>query len=108
LNNAKNIEFIEGKSEEIAPKLLKEGIKADKIVVDPPRKGCDEKLLETIVKIRPETVVYVYCNPSTLARDLKDLNENGYKVMEVQPVDMFPWTVHVECVIEIQKVQSSK
>lgn len=98
LNNAKNIEFIEGKSEEIAPKLLKEGIKADKIVVDPPRKGCDEKLLETIVKIKPETVVYVSCNPSTLARDLKYLDENGYKVMEVQPVDMFPWTVHVECV----------
>lgn len=98
LNNVRNIEFIEGKSEEIAPKLLKEGIKADKIVVDPPRKGCDEKLLETIVKIRPETVVYVSCNPSTLARDLKYLNENGYKVMEVQPVDMFPWTVHVECV----------
>lgn len=105
LNNAKNIEFIEGKSEEIAPKLLKEGIKADKIVVDPPRKGCDEKLLETIVKIRPETVVYVSCNPSTLARDLKYLNENGYKVMEVQPVDMFPWTVHVECVVLMSRVE---
>lgn len=105
LNNAKNIEFIEGKSEEIAPKLLKEGIKADKIVVDPPRKGCDEKLLETIVKIRPETVVYVSCNPSTLARDLKYLDENGYKVMEVQPVDMFPWTVHVECVVLMSRVE---
>lgn len=105
LNNAKNIEFIEGKSEEIAPKLLKEGIKADKIVVDPPRKGCDEKLLETIVKIKPETVVYVSCNPSTLARDLKYLDENGYKVMEVQPVDMFPWTVHVECVVLMSRVE---
>ena len=99
LNNIENIEFIKGKSEEIVPKLLKEGISADKVVVDPPRKGCDKKLLETIIKMNPKRVVYVSCNPSTLARDLKYLDEKGYQVMEVQLVDMFPMTMHVESII---------
>lgn len=103
LNNIENIEFIKGKSEEIVPKLLKEGISADKVVVDPPRKGCDEKLLETIIKMNPKRVVYVSCNPSTLARDLKYLDEKGYQVMEVQPVDMFPQTMHVETVVLLSR-----
>ena len=68
------------------------------IVIDPPRKGCDEKCLETILKMKPERVVYVSCNPATLARDLKYLCERDYEIKEVQPVDMFPQGVHVECV----------
>jgi 23S rRNA (uracil1939-C5)-methyltransferase len=70
----------------------------DVIVVDPPRKGCDEALLETILAMKPERVVYVSCNPSTLARDLRVLEDGGYRTVEVQPVDMFPQTVHVESV----------
>lgn len=108
LNQVDNVEFILGKSEEILPKLNKKGIKFDAIVVDPPRKGLDRALIDAIIEANPEKIVYVSCNPSTLARDLGYLVEGGYKVMEVQPVDMFPHTPHVECVIEIQKVQSSK
>ncbi|MDZ4975711.1 23S rRNA (uracil-5-)-methyltransferase RumA, partial [Clostridium perfringens] len=69
------------------------------IVVDPPRKGCDIKLLEAIGKARPKKVVYVSCDPSTLSRDLKILEEKGYRTEIVQPVDMFPHTSHVETVI---------
>ena len=76
----------------------KKGIVPDVIVVDPPRKGCDEALLETILAMQPERVVYVSCNPSTLARDLRVLEDGGYRTVEVQPVDMFPHTVHVESV----------
>jgi len=99
LNGVKNVEFLVGESEIVIPELYRKGIKADVIVVDPPRKGCDEKLLEVITEMSPEKVVYVSCNPATLARDLKYLSERGYEVREVQPVDMFPQTSHVECVI---------
>ncbi len=100
LNKIDNVEFIHGTSEEVFPKLVAKGIKADKLVLDPPRKGCDQKVLDTIIEMEPKTVVYVSCNPSTLARDVGYLVENGYKVEEVQPVDMFPWTGHVEtCVL---------
>ena len=98
LNGVKNVEFLVGESEIVIPELYRKGIKADVIVVDPPRKGCDEKLLEVITEMSPEKVVYVSCNPATLARDLKYLSERGYEVREVQPVDMFPQTSHVECV----------
>ena len=70
----------------------------DVIVVDPPRKGCDETLLQTIVQMAPERIVYVSCDSATLARDLKWLDENGYKLMEATPCDMFGQTVHVETV----------
>ncbi|MBP7073587.1 MAG: 23S rRNA (uracil(1939)-C(5))-methyltransferase RlmD, partial [Clostridia bacterium] len=95
LNGVKNVEFLVGESEIVIPELYRKGIKADVIVVDPPRKGCDEKLLEVITEMSPEKVVYVSCNPATLARDLKYLSERGYEVREVQPVDMFPQTSHV-------------
>ena len=98
LNGVKNVEFLVGESEIVIPELYRKGIKADVIVVDPPRKGCDEKLLEVITEMSPEKVVYVSCNPATLARDLKYLSERGYEVREVQPVDMFPQTSHVEIV----------
>lgn len=99
LNKISNIEFITGKAEETLPFLIDRGVEANKIIVDPPRKGCDKKVLDAIINISPETIVYVSCNPTTLARDLKILVENGYKVKEVQPVDMFPHTAHVESII---------
>lgn len=99
INNVDNAEFFVGKSEEIIPQLINEGIKADTIVVDPPRKGCDIKLLDAIGETKPEKIVYVSCDPSTLARDLKILEEKGYKTVKVQPVDMFPQTSHVETVV---------
>lgn len=108
INNIDNAKFHLGNAEEIVPQLYKEGLHADVVVVDPPRRGCEESVLETMVNMAPEKIVYVSCNPATLARDLAYLVEGGYRVVEVQPVDMFPQTVHVECVIEIQKVQSSK
>ena len=103
LNNVDNVEFFVGKSEEVIPDLIANGIKADVIVVDPPRKGCDLKLLEAIGKTDVKTIVYVSCDPSTLARDLKVLEEKGYKTMEVQPVDMFPQTAHIENVALLRK-----
>ena len=103
INNIKNVEFMAGQVEKVIPVLYSQGIKADVVVLDPPRKGCDEELLRTITDMQPQRVVYVSCNPATLARDLKYLGENGYKTVEVQPVDMFPWTTHVECVIRIQR-----
>ncbi|MFC0334031.1 23S rRNA (uracil(1939)-C(5))-methyltransferase RlmD [Paenibacillus sepulcri] len=99
LNEIGNAEFEAGPAEVVIPRWRQEGIVPDVIVVDPPRKGCDEALLETILAMRPERVVYVSCNPSTLARDLRVLEDGGYRTVEVQPVDMFPWTVHVESVI---------
>ena len=100
LNNITNAEFFVGKAEEVVPKMYKEcGIGADVVVVDPPRKGCDEKLLETMIEMNPERIVYVSCDSATLARDLKYLRENGYEVRKVQPVDMFPHTGHVETVV---------
>ncbi|HYF82706.1 MAG TPA: 23S rRNA (uracil(1939)-C(5))-methyltransferase RlmD [Clostridia bacterium] len=104
LNGISNAEFIVGESETVIPEMYDKGIKADVIVVDPPRKGCDEKLLDVIVRMGPDRVVYVSCNPATLARDLKYLSERGYRVKEIQPVDMFPQTVHVECVCCLQRV----
>lgn len=108
LNNISNVEFIVGESETVIPEMYKKGIKADVIVVDPPRKGCDEKLLDVIARMSPERVVYVSCNPATLARDLKYLSERGYRVREVQPVDMFPQTVHVEAIVLMTHCGSDK
>lgn len=104
INNIENVEFYAGKAEEIIPKLYRQGDQADVIVVDPPRKGCDEKLLDTIIQMKPQHMVYVSCNPSTLARDLNYLEKGGFKAVEVQPVDMFPHTMHVECVVLMSRV----
>ena len=103
INNLDNAEFYVGKAEEVVPKLYKEGKRANVVVVDPPRKGCDEAVLDTIVSMKPDRVVYVSCNPSTLARDLAYLDERGYGCKEIQPVDMFPHTMHVECVAKLYK-----
>jgi len=104
LNGVENVEFIAGESEKVVPELYRQGVRADVVVVDPPRKGCDKTLLETLVGMQPERIVYVSCNPSTLARDLNYLDECGYRTVEVQPVDMFPFTPHVECVVLITKL----
>lgn len=95
LNNVRNAQFITGDATAILPKL---GVKPDVMVLDPPRAGCDEKFLLTIAKLKPSKVVYVSCNPATLARDLNILESNGFKTQIVQPVDMFPFTSHVEAV----------
>lgn len=107
-NHIKNIEFIHGKSETEAPRLAEKGIHPDVIVLDPPRKGCDSALLEMINTLAVPKVVYVSCNPSTLARDLKILREYGYQVREVQPVDLFPGTGHVESVVLLSKLKSKQ
>ena len=104
LNKLDNVEFYVGKAEEVVPKMYSEGKTANVVVVDPPRKGCDEKVLDTIVSMKPDRVVYVSCNPSTLARDLAYLNERGYKCVEIQPVDMFPHTMHVEAVAKLRRI----
>ncbi|PLT29630.1 23S rRNA (uracil(1939)-C(5))-methyltransferase RlmD [Peribacillus deserti] len=102
LNNIQNVEFAVGEAEAVIPEWYKQGNAADVLVVDPPRKGCDEALLQTIIDMKPKKVVYVSCNPATLARDLRVLEDGGYKTVEVQPVDMFPQTMHVEAVARIE------
>lgn len=103
LNGFANAEFEVGASEDVIPRWREQGVKPDVIVVDPPRKGCDIKLLETIIEMKPERVVYVSCNPATLARDLRVLEDGGFKTVNVQPVDMFPQTVHVEAVALLER-----
>ncbi|EGT3607884.1 MAG: 23S rRNA (uracil(1939)-C(5))-methyltransferase RlmD [Clostridium perfringens] len=102
-NKVENVEFFVGESEVVIPDLINNGVKADVVVVDPPRKGCDKKLLDAITNIDAKKIVYVSCDPSTLGRDLAILEENGYKTLEVQPVDMFPNTSHVENVAKLIK-----
>ncbi|MCM3478420.1 23S rRNA (uracil(1939)-C(5))-methyltransferase RlmD [Caldibacillus thermoamylovorans] len=104
LNGNTNVEFSVGEAEVVIPNWAEEGIHADVIVVDPPRKGCDAALLKTIIEMKPKRVVYVSCNPATLARDLGILEAGGYQTLEVQPVDMFPMTMHVECVVLMSRV----
>ncbi|MGL4949065.1 MAG: 23S rRNA (uracil(1939)-C(5))-methyltransferase RlmD, partial [Anaeroplasmataceae bacterium] len=102
LNNITNVEFICNKVEDEIDNLLKK-TKIDVLIVDPSRKGCDIKFLEAIIKADIKKIVYVSCNPSTFARDLKVLHENNYKLIEVTPVDMFSHTSHVECVCLVVK-----
>jgi 23S rRNA (uracil1939-C5)-methyltransferase len=108
LNELGNVTFEVGEAEKVIPAWHKEGIKADVIVVDPPRKGCDEALLQTIIDMKPRRVVYVSCNPATLARDLRILEDGGFQTEEVQPVDMFPQTVHIEAVAKIARREEAE
>ncbi|MBQ8001851.1 MAG: 23S rRNA (uracil(1939)-C(5))-methyltransferase RlmD [Clostridia bacterium] len=99
LNNIENVEFYCGAAETVCPPLIKAGEKADVVVVDPPRKGCDEALLNAIGKMKPDKIVYVSCNVATLARDAKILHEKyGYEMKEAFPFDQFPHSTHIECV----------
>lgn len=102
-NGIKNAEFILGSAEEIAPKLANEGKAPQVVFVDPPRKGCDEAALSAILKMNPKKIVYVSCNPATLARDAKRLCQKGYTLQEAVPTDMFPNTSHVEAVVLLQR-----
>ncbi len=103
-NHITNAEFFVGKAEEVLPeKYGQEGIFADVIVVDPPRKGCDGACLDTMLKMKPERIVYVSCDSATLSRDLKILCEGGYELKKWRAVDQFPMTVHVETVVLLSK-----
>lgn len=103
LNAVDNVEFVVGQAEKILPQWAQEGRQVDAIVVDPPRKGLDRDFIDAALEIGPETFIYVSCNPSTLARDLKIFNESGYDVIKSQPVDMFPQTTHIESVTKLVK-----
>ncbi|XER07853.1 23S rRNA (uracil-C(5))-methyltransferase RlmCD [Sporomusa rhizae] len=105
-NNVPNVEFIVGDTIDIMPRMFKQGIRPDVIVVDPPRAGCEQKVLETFVRMEPKRIVYVSCNPASLARDLAVLNSLGYVAREIQPVDMFPQTFHVECCVLLKRTNS--
>ena len=100
INGIVNAEYIHGKAEEELPKLLDQGVQADLVILDPPRAGCDPTLLAAVAAAEPSRIVYVSCDPATLARDIKILTQQGYRFVEAQPVDMFPHTAHVEtCVL---------
>lgn len=103
INNIGNAEFLVGDAVEVMPELYKQGIRPAVVVVDPPRAGCEQLVLETFAKMNPQRIVYVSCNPASLARDLAVLDGLGYGTKEIQPVDMFPQTFHVECVALIER-----
>jgi 23S rRNA (uracil1939-C5)-methyltransferase len=104
INGIQNIEFYLGDVEQVLPKIIeKEKIKPNVVFVDPPRKGLDIKTIETLLYLKPEKIIYISCNPATLARDLKNL-EQEYLTKEVQPIDMFPWTAHIECVAILNRI----
>lgn len=105
LNNIENAKFICSDSSNAAKALSKEGLLPDVVVLDPPRKGCGEELIETISKMSPSRVVYVSCDPATLARDLRYFADRGYEAKEITPCDMFSRTAHVESVCLLTKVQ---
>ena len=104
-NEIENAEFFVGKAEEVLPDWYKKNPdeKIDVIVVDPPRKGCDEECLKTMAEMAPDSIVYVSCDSATLARDLKYLCANGYNLKKVRACDMFPQTVHVETVVLLSR-----
>jgi 23S rRNA (uracil1939-C5)-methyltransferase len=104
LNQMDNVEFVVGEAEKVMPWWTAQGLRPNVIVVDPPRKGCDEALLQAMIAMEPKRIVYVSCNPSTLARDLRILEDGGYKTQEVQPVDMFSQTSHVESVAWLSRM----
>jgi len=105
-NGITNVDFRQGKVEEVLPALAGGGLHPEVVVLDPPRRGVEEKALAAIAQLEPERIVYVSCNPATLARDLAYLVREGYRVEEVQPVDMFPQTAHVEAVALVVRDKS--
>lgn len=102
-NNCDNAEFILGDAAEKLPELLQEGVQPDVIILDPPRAGCEERVLQAIAGVKPQRIVYVSCNPASLARDLAYLKERGYKTVVAQPVDMFSMSSHIETVVWLEK-----
>lgn len=109
MNDMKNVEFFVGKAEQVLPREYeKHGVYADVIVVDPPRKGCDGTLLDTMVEMKPKRIVYVSCDPATLARDVKILGEEGYGVDKIAVVDQFSHSGHCESVVLMSRVDETK
>ncbi len=106
LNALKNYKAYLGDAGKVMTELLKSGVRADVVFADPPRAGCSKEFLSDMVKASPKRIVYVSCNPDTLARDLSYLAKNGYKVKRIQPVDMFPHTNHIECAVLISHEKS--
>ncbi|MFD1638594.1 23S rRNA (uracil(1939)-C(5))-methyltransferase RlmD [Evansella tamaricis] len=102
-HGVKNALYVTGKAETWLPKWEKEGWHPDVVVVDPPRTGLDQSFIETLLRVKPNRIVYVSCNPSTLAKNVNDLTNGGYRLKSLQPVDMFPQTAQVECVVRIEK-----
>jgi len=105
LNNLSNADFLAGKAETLLPQLADNGWNPDLIVLDPPRKGCERAVIDTIVTRKMKRIIYVSCNPATLARDTAILQQAGYMIQTIQPIDLFPWTNHVECVVLITRVK---
>ena len=103
-NGIENARFICADAGEAAEKLLAEGKRPEVIILDPPRKGCSEQTVRAAAKMTPDRIVYVSCDPATLARDCAAFKELGYEVEEATPVDLFPRTAHVECVVLLTKV----
>ena len=97
-NDIRNASFRAGKAEELLPQMVADGLRPDVIVVDPPRKGLDPAVIRAMAQAGPDRLVYVSCNPATLARDAGLLRDEGYRIRRVQPVDMFCWTSGVETV----------
>ncbi len=106
LNAVDNVEFLVGDTVELMPHMFAQGVRPEVIVVDPPRAGCAREVLDTFISMRPQRIVYVSCNPSSLARDLAYLAEHAFVTREVTPVDMFPQTSHVESVVWVQRKDS--
>ena len=107
-NRIQNAEFIVGDAAEVMPRLYRNGVRPDVIVTDPPRAGCTPVVLETFARMQPKRIVYVSCNPATLARDLAILDDLGYRTEKIQPVDMFPMTSHVESVALVTRANTDK
>ena len=105
LNNISNYNVIKGDSGKVMTGLVEKGERIDVVFTDPPRAGCSREFLNCIVRVLPEKIVYVSCNPDTLARDLSFITKNKYKVRKIQPVDMFPHTTHIECVVKLERVK---
>ncbi len=108
LNGLKNCWFTAGDAGEYMQRMVQDGHRPDVVFLDPPRAGSDERFLRSLLKAAPDRVIYVSCDPETLARDLKVLTAGGYQVRRIQPVDMFPWTEHVECVVKLSRQEGTR
>ena len=104
-NAIKNVEFHCGNAEDVLPQLVREGYHPDAVLIDPPRKGCERPVLDALLACGAKRLVYVSCNPSTLARDVRVLVDGGFRFVYAQPVDMFPQTAHVETVVLMSRVE---
>ena len=108
LSGLKNCWFTAGDAGEYMQRMVQDGHRPDVVFLDPPRAGSDERFLRSLLKAAPDRVIYVSCDPETLARDLKVLTAGGYQVRRIQPVDMFPWTEHVECVVKLSRQEGTR